>query len=133
MVFRLADRVYGIELATVREIIPQRPATRLPGAPPFVAGLINVRGTIVTVIDLAWRLAGRAAAAGGSVILVDHGTKVVGLAVDEVLDVQRVADGSLSAATEATTALGLVSAFGRLDHAVVALLEVQDILAPVLA
>src|SRR5678815_3952238 len=56
VVFRLAGGSYGIELDAVREIIPFRRATRLPGAPAHVSGLVNVRGAIVTVIDLGAQL-----------------------------------------------------------------------------
>ncbi|HEU4641819.1 MAG TPA: chemotaxis protein CheW, partial [Gemmatimonadaceae bacterium] len=71
----------------MREIIPFRRATRLPGAPPYVAGLMNVRGIIVTVLDIGVRLDATAPdRTTGSVMLIEHGTKVVGAAVDEVLD-----------------------------------------------
>jgi purine-binding chemotaxis protein CheW len=136
VIFRLADRVFGIELGIVREIIPRRPATRLPGAPSYVSGLINVRGTIVTVIDLAARLAAGTAATDGSVILVDHGARVVGLAVDEVLDVQRTADAALVPGAGKTLpqgAGGIVSALGRMDDRVLVMLDAHDIIAQVLA
>jgi hypothetical protein len=65
----VAGTVYGCDIGSVREIVPIRHATRLPGAPPYVRGLINLRGAIVTVIDLAARLAGTSAAMEGSVVL----------------------------------------------------------------
>jgi purine-binding chemotaxis protein CheW len=74
----------------VREIIPPRKPTRLPGAPASVLGIINVRGHIVTVADLGALLGMPAGAAHGSFILTEHGSRVVALAVEEVLDVQRV-------------------------------------------
>jgi purine-binding chemotaxis protein CheW len=39
------------EVDHVREILPRLPTTRIPGAPPVVAGLVNVRGTLVTVVE----------------------------------------------------------------------------------
>src|SRR5215208_2382665 len=97
LLFRVAGKVYGCDIEEVREIIPYRRATRLPGAPPFVQGLINLRGTIVTMLDLGTRLDPsrapmRGADGGGSIILVEHGTKVVGVAVEEVMDVQAIAE-----------------------------------------
>src|SRR6187455_550593 len=78
LLFRVAGKVYGCDIEEVREIIPYRRATRLPGAPPYVQGLINLRGTIVTVLDLGTRLdAGRAPVSEGSIILATHGTRVV--------------------------------------------------------
>src|SRR6478672_8530994 len=84
LLFRVAGKVYGCDIEAVREIIPYRGATRLPGAPPFVQGLINLRGTIVTVLDLGTRLdpARQPVRDGsGSIILATHGTRTVGVAV----------------------------------------------------
>jgi purine-binding chemotaxis protein CheW len=134
----VAGRVYGVELGTVREIIPARRPTRLPGAGPYVSGLVNVRGTIVTVLDLAARLAaaGERAEAQpgvGSIVLMEHGAKVVGVAVDEVLAVRRVAELEMETEAEALVPGGAVRAVGRLDGEVVALLDIHDIIAQVLA
>ena len=52
IVFRLAYETYGIETAFVREVYPLKDMTTLPGTPSFVIGIINVRGQIVSVIDL---------------------------------------------------------------------------------
>jgi purine-binding chemotaxis protein CheW len=130
---RVAGRVVGVELGTVREIIPARRPTRLPGAGTYVAGLVNVRGTIVTVIDLAMRLADAPAKGTGSIVLIEHGAKLVGVAVDEVLDVRRTAEMELETEAEALVPGGAVRAVGRLDGEVVALLDIHDIIAQVLA
>jgi len=50
--FRLASETYGIESAFVREVHPLKDFTPLPGTPPFVLGIVNVRGQIVSVVDL---------------------------------------------------------------------------------
>jgi len=64
----------------------------MPGAPPFVRGLINVRGTIVTVLDLGARLdPSRAPVESGSIVLVRYRERLVGLAVEEVVDVRELA------------------------------------------
>jgi len=52
VVFRLGYEIYGIETAFVREVYPLKDFTPLPGTPSFVLGIINVRGQIVSVIDL---------------------------------------------------------------------------------
>ena len=133
MVFRLGDRSYGIDLGAVREILRPRPATRLPGAPAAVLGLITVRGQSVTVIDLATALGLRAAPAPGAVMLVEHGPKLVGAAVDEVLEVQRWADDGLDAAPQEVQAGGAVRALGTHDGGVVVVLDIHDLLSHVLA
>lgn len=50
--FRLASETYGVESTFVREICPLDDFTPLPGAPPFVLGIVNVRGQILSVVDL---------------------------------------------------------------------------------
>ncbi len=50
--FQLASEVYGIESRYVSEVYPVRDYTPLPGAPPFVFGLVNVRGRIISVVDI---------------------------------------------------------------------------------
>ena len=132
MIFRLGDRSYGIDLIAVREIQRARPGTRLPGAPAAVTGLINVRGTIVTVVDLAVALGLRAEPVPGSVILVEHGSKVVGVGVDEVGEVQRWADDRLDAAPPDVQSGGAVRALGAHAGGVVIVLDIHDLLSHVL-
>jgi len=133
LLFAVAGRVYGCDIASVREIVPIRHATRLPGAPPYVRGLINLRGAIVTVIDLAARLAGSAALPEGSVVLAEYGTKQVGLAVDEVRDVQMLSPDRFEAATGDVARGGIVRGLGHLDDGVVLVLDVPSVVRQVMA
>ncbi len=88
LLFRVGRAVYGCDIAAVREIVPVRQATRLPGTPPYVNGLINLRGTILTVIDLGERLEGdRTLTAEGSTIIVEVGGRHLGVVVSDVMDV----------------------------------------------
>ena len=89
--------MYGCDIDDIREIVPFRRATRLPGAPDYVQGLINLRGTIVTVLDLGARLdSSHARVADGSIMLVamPGNNRLVGMAVQEVMDVRVVGDSS---------------------------------------
>jgi purine-binding chemotaxis protein CheW len=150
LLFRAGGRLYGCDIATVREIIPFRRCTRLPGAPAYVCGLTNLRGTVVTVVDLAERLGAEPGAEGrtrpaalrtdGSIIVAEHGAKVAGLAVDSVRDVQVMADDRMAddAAAPAATAASaedgaVVRGLGQLGDEVVIVLDVQTILRQVLA
>ena len=157
LLFGAGGRTLGCDIAAVREIIPFRRCTRLPGAPTYVCGLTNLRGTVVTVVDLAARLAdapapaaaaseaGAAAApwgsarTDGSIILAELGTKVVGLAVDGVRDVQTLAEGDVEEVSDggAAAALGgansVVCGLARLGDEVVTVLDVRTILKQVLA
>lgn len=137
VLFRLGRRTYSIELESVREIIPQRAATRMPGAPAFVPGLINVRGTIVTVIDLGMRLHGESSAASdGSIVLVERGVRVVGVAVDEVLDVASVPESAVEppapGAESVRAAARLGEGAGEGGDDVVMVLDLEGIVSNVL-
>ncbi|HEX7021017.1 MAG TPA: chemotaxis protein CheW [Gemmatimonadaceae bacterium] len=111
LLFRVGQTIYGCDVGAAQEIITLRQCTRLPGAPAFVRGLVNVRGTIVTVLDLRLRLdPGRAPSDTGAVLLVRQGQRLVGVVVDEVVDVKAL----VVETTEATDAGGaLVRGVGR--------------------
>jgi purine-binding chemotaxis protein CheW len=94
LLFRCGSQVLAAEAAAVREILPAGPATRIPGAPAPVRGLINVRGTLVPVVDTA-AAAGLEGGAGATVILVERKGRTVALVVDEVLDLVTVPDTAL--------------------------------------
>lgn len=132
LLFRVGPTIYGCDIQAVREIVPYRRATRLPGAPSYVQGLINVRGTIVTVLDVGVRLAPdggeRVPATEGSIIMVEHGSRTVGLVVQEVMDVRRLTLGE----DEAVDASGVVRGVGRVDEAVVVALDVHTLIKQVL-
>src|SRR5262249_18696394 len=82
LLFRVGATVYGCDIGDAQEILPLRPASRLPGAPSYVRGLINVRGTIVTLLDVGARLEpGRAPIESGSILLIRYRERLVGLAV----------------------------------------------------
>ena len=136
LLFRVGPRVYGCDIDCVREIIPWRRATRLPGAPAHVQGLVNLRGTIVTVLDLAARLEPDApvpdeTSATRSIILVEHGNRVVGAAVDEVMDVQGITHEPVEEASGGARS-GLVRGLGHLEGEVVVLLDIHMLITQVL-
>ena len=133
LLFGVGGCVYGCDIGTVREIFPFRRPTRLPGAPTFVAGLINLRGTVVTVLDLAVRFGGATVdASTGSIVLVEHGTKVVGLAVDDVRDVQRLAASELDPVAGDEAQGGLVLGLGRVQGGAAVVLDVRALVGQVL-
>src|SRR5687768_9984746 len=133
LLFEVGGRLYGCGIDAVREIIPFRACTRLPGAPSFVCGLINLRGTITTVLDLARRLdVGEVDRAEGSIVLVEHGAKVVGVGVDRVLDVQQVASSEIEPATGDAARGGISQGLVHLGGDVVVLLDVRQLVKQVL-
>jgi purine-binding chemotaxis protein CheW len=91
LVFVLGGTRFASDMDAFREIVPTRQTTRLPGAPSTVSGLINLRGTIVTVLDGGVLLSGTPCVKGGGLtLLVDLEGKLVGLGVDDVQDVHDV-------------------------------------------
>jgi len=92
--FFLEHYCFGIDVRQVQEVFRSHEQTRVPLAPPVVSGLINLRGQIVTVIDLRRRLElpPRAAAQQPMHVVVHHDESAVDLLVDEIGDVVDVAD-----------------------------------------
>jgi purine-binding chemotaxis protein CheW len=97
LLFRSAGQLFGVDAEVAREILPVQPATRIPGAPAAIRGLVNVRGLLVTLVDaaVATGLAATPSPEAGSVLLLDHGSHRVGLVVDEVLDLVVLDDADL--------------------------------------
>ena len=92
LTFELADIEYGLDILKVREIRVWEPVTPLPNTPPFVKGVINLRGSVVPIIDLRERLGLRPRAYGPRTVVVvvtmaqDEHVKVMGMVVDAVCD-----------------------------------------------
>jgi purine-binding chemotaxis protein CheW len=139
MLVAVGGHRFGLPIEAVREIVPARPYTPLPGSGSHVAGLVNLRGRIVTVIDLGARL-GLAPAATlpmHSVVIVEHAGTLLGLAVKgihRILDVDREALGEPA---EALRALGIergyVMGMGEVDEELFVAIEPARILEAILA
>lgn len=131
LVFLVGGRPAAAEMDTVREIVPSVPVTRLPGAPPTVSGLINLRGTIVTVLDAGTYL-GRAPWRrwGGLILLAGYGERVIGVGIDDVRDIHDVPEDQFGAAP-ADAPPGVCGVVDLGDERAV-LLDVQAIVREVL-
>lgn len=94
--FYLDRLLFGVEVSKVQEVIRYQEMTRVPLAPPIVTGLINLRGQIVTALDLRRRLelAGRPSDHLPMNVVVRAGEEAVSLLVDEIGDVLEVEDES---------------------------------------
>lgn len=80
----------------LREVLPALPFTALPGAPPSVLGVANVRGTLVTIVDGRRLLGEEDRLVPDATVLVDLGGTPIGLAVDSVEDLVEVDDSDLA-------------------------------------
>jgi purine-binding chemotaxis protein CheW len=102
VVFELGDERYGLDIATVYEIIRYQPITAVPQAPAFVEGVINLRGRIIPVVDLRDRFGmGEGSLTKASrIVVADAGGTRVGLVVDGVSEVLMVATDSIEPTPE---------------------------------
>jgi purine-binding chemotaxis protein CheW len=103
--FQLACERYAIETRWVREVVALRDLTPLPGAPAFVAGLVNVRGRVVSVVDLKafFDLPSKGLPDLNRVIVMADRTMEFGLLVDAVLGVARIDSHQINAAPPTLT------------------------------
>jgi purine-binding chemotaxis protein CheW len=87
--FNIGSQEFCIATASVREIRGWTPATKLPRAPAFVLGVVNLRGVVLPIVDLAVRLGFRRSepTARHAIIVVEYGNQVAGLLVDGVSDI----------------------------------------------
>lgn len=88
LVVRVGQHEYGIPVSQVREVFRAERVTRVPGTSALVRGIVNVRGAVVTVLELSELLAAPRAITSTSVVLLEHGSRLIGLAVDAVRDVR---------------------------------------------
>lgn len=123
----LQGGLYGIDSGAVREIVSPLEATRLPGAPPHVRGVVNLRGQLLTVVDVGHRLTGAPTeTAEGSIVVVTAAERLLGLLVDDVHDVQELqvvpAEREVLARAD-----GLLTGVGRLDDEVVLVIDIPEL------
>jgi purine-binding chemotaxis protein CheW len=100
LTFILGAEEYGIEILKVQEIKGYTAFTPIPNAPAYIKGVINLRGTVVPVVDLRTKFAMSEAEYNQFtvVIVVTVGTRVIGLVVDAVSDVMNIPHEAIEAA-----------------------------------
>lgn len=95
LVVTSGSELLGIPLEQVREVVRLGGLQSVPGSPDIQAGIVNVRGRIVTVFDLHSLRTGCRAQSPGSIVLLQHGTRIIGITVDKVHDVEfKAGDGT---------------------------------------
>ncbi|TCD10930.1 purine-binding chemotaxis protein CheW [Oricola cellulosilytica] len=95
--FRLGDQIYCVDIMAVREIRGWAPCTSMPHSPPHVLGVINLRGTVIPVVDAAIRIGLQAAepTERSAIIVIDQGATLFGLLVESVSDMIRIRKSDL--------------------------------------
>ena len=133
VVFDLAGEVYGVNIETVREIIRMQTVTYVPDAPKFVEGVINLRGRVIPVVDLRKRfsLAASEATESSRVVVVDIGGEDIGVIVDAVTEVLRIAGDSIEATSNLVTTEDSYYLEGivKVDDRLLILLDIERALA----
>lgn len=132
--FDLGQELFALDILTVQEIIRVSPITPVPHCPPFVDGVITLRGKIVPVIDLRTRF-GLARAEHGTdtrIIVINVRQILLGLVVDAVHEVTRL----VRSAVEASSTMGgrtadYVLGVGKLGGQLVTLVDVAAVGSPI--
>lgn len=133
LAFRVAGQDYAIDIMMVREIRSSTLATSLPHAPSFVRGVINLRGMVLPILDLALRLgiSGQDAEMARNVtIVVDRGGRSFGLMVDAVSDIITIPGDSLQRPPSLSQdgAESYVNALAVVDGKMLRILELDTVL-----
>lgn len=138
MTFKLSNEEYGVEILKVRELIGLMDITRVPSAPAFIRGVINLRGRVIPVVDLRLKFGmSQIEATELTVIIVvqfesEQGSLTMGILVDEVLEVLNIETNQIeppphygSDAFDTEFILGV----GKAEKRVIFLLDIDKVLS----
>lgn len=127
--FQLGREEYGVEIASVQEIIRATDITPVPGAPAHVRGVINLRGKIIPVVDLRRRFALAVIESSESqrIIVVELGEKRIGMLVDSVSQVIKVPAAVVEEMPEEATSVdeNFIKGVGKLEDRLVIILDLN--------
>ncbi len=123
--FHLDDTAFGFDIGRVQEILQMVEITPVPDAPVQVRGAVNVRGTVVPIVDLrtVLGLPDRPYDTSTPIILVEGGGRVVGLTVDDVSDVLTVDEDCFDASTRDHPLSGRLEAVCKLEEEMLFVLD----------
>ncbi len=132
--FLIGDQYFCLDIMSVREIRGGTRATPLPHAPAYMRGVINLRGVVLPVMDLARRLDLDTAADTGRkvIIVVARGERSLGLLVDAVSDILTVPEAALQAPPELPADAGrsFISSLAIVDGRMIRVLDLGAVLPP---
>lgn len=132
LTFTLGEEHYGVDILKVQEIRGYDAVTRVPDAPDYIKGVINLRGTIVPVIDLRLKLRLKKARYDSFTVMIvlNVEERVVGIVVDGVSDVVPLAAGQIRPTPEFGAAVDtrFISGIGTLDEQMLILLDIETLL-----
>lgn len=129
--FQVGSEVFGLDILTVHEIIRFQPLTRVPNLPPYVEGVLNLRGKVIPVVGLRQRigLERKEPSNTTKIIVATVKADVLGFMVDSVSEVLRISAGTV----EPTPRLAeggpmYVSGVAKLENSLLLLLDLDKVL-----
>lgn len=133
LTFFLGDEGYGLEILKVHEIIGMLPITRVPRTPPFIRGVINLRGKVIPVVDLRSKFALPVVedTEQTCVIVVEVGDIEMGIVVDRVSEVLTIASSEIDPAPSFGVAVNtdFILGIGKTGNKVTMLLDIRRVLS----
>lgn len=130
--FRVANEIYGINIMDLKEIIKPRETTEVPHAPPFIAGVISLRGIVIPIFVLRERLGLSAGGGGGKerVIVVKKDEGLCGILVDEVTQVVRISADNMEHPPAVLDGIDreFVAGIGRYEGKIIIMLAMEKVL-----
>jgi purine-binding chemotaxis protein CheW len=130
--FIIGREVFGVSIDSVQEIVRVPEITAVPEMPSFVEGVINLRGKIVSIIDLSkrFRVDGTSRSKSSRILIVEVEKKVIGLLVDAVTEILRLPPESIEPAPDIVTAVGAeyILGVGKLPEKLLILLDLKHVL-----
>jgi purine-binding chemotaxis protein CheW len=133
LTFTLGEEEYGVDILKVQEIRGYDTVTRIPDAPDFIKGVINLRGTIVPVLDmrLKFKLGKVEYNEFTVMIILTVAGRIVGMVVDGVSDVMQLSDAQIRPAPEFGSAMNTryITGIGALDERMLILIDIEKLMA----
>jgi purine-binding chemotaxis protein CheW len=130
--FKIGDEEFGVDILKVQEINRMIDVTRVPNAPDYVDGVINLRGKVIPVIDLRSRLGIPRIEHDKNtrIIVVELSGKIVGFVVDAVSEVLRIPKSVTEPPPELASGVNAdyITAVGKLDDRLLTLLDLDKVL-----
>ena len=131
--FELGGATYGLDIGTVHEIIRMQPITRVPKAPFYVEGVINLRGKVIPVVDMRKRfgLDTSDRTKNNRIVVVAISGTTIGIIVDAVTEVLRIPNSAVEAASTIVTAgdTDYLQGIAKLGDRMVILLDLGKVLS----
>lgn len=133
VIFKLGNEEYGVDIMKVKEISEYRESTKVPNAPYFVDGIINLRGEIIPIINLKKRfnIENKGVNSDTRIIVININDKNVGFVVDEASQVLRIDEKNIEQAPEIIVGVDrqYINGVGKIDDKIVILLDLEKILS----